>query len=246
MKKLAAAAAVLLVLATSVGCKLLKKKAGDTCAGDEAVCVDKATILECHDGALRAMACKGPKGCAERHTGTTVSGRNTTHNYAVECDFSGSAAGEPCLDDTAMCSADKATMVACKDKKVLVARCMGAKKCSETATQVNCDTSVQPLGEPCEGEDVACSPDMKQMLHCAGGKLALAQHCRGPKGCVVADRKIDCDPGAQSAGDPCASDGGYECSGDKKTLLKCAGGKWAVDEKCRKTCVTEGKEVGCK
>jgi hypothetical protein len=245
MKRLVVAGAVLVLLVTSAGCKFLKKKAGGKCTGEEATCLDKANILECHDGMLLQMACKGPKGCAERHTGTTVAGRNTTHNYAVECDFSESVAGEACLDDTAMCSADKARMVACKDKKILVAKCLGPKKCSETATKVDCDTSVQPVGETCEAEEAACSPDGKQMLHCVSGKLAVAQNCRGPKGCSVSgDHKIDCDAGPQSVGDACSGDG-YECSGDKKTLLKCAKDKWSVDQKCKKTCVTQGREVGC-
>src|SRR5262245_1586155 len=100
------------VLVGFAGCKG-KKKAGDKCAGDEALCLDKNTILECQDSKLASMSCKGPKGCNEKHTGTTHSARTTTHNYTVECDFSTAAAGDGCLDDDSRCSPDKKLMVSC-------------------------------------------------------------------------------------------------------------------------------------
>jgi hypothetical protein len=84
------------------------------------------------------------------------------------------------------------------------------------------------------------------MLHCKGGKLVVGDNCRGPKGCTIDDRKIGCDVGDQTIGDPCGSDGNYACSADKKSLLKCSGSKWILDESCKKkTCVTKGNEVGC-
>lgn len=246
MKKLAFVLAVGVLALTANGCKFLKKKAGDSCKGDEATCVDKSTILECHDGKYASMTCKGTKGCSEKLTGTTRSGRNVTHNYSVSCDFSGAANADPCLDDDTTCSADKKTMVSCKEKKISLTKCLGPKGCVENPTTVDCDTSIMALGDTCEGDDVACAPDMKQFLKCSGGKLVLAQNCRGKKACYIDGRKIGCDPGDQNLGEPCSSEGNYDCQADKKALLKCSGGKWIVDQKCKKTCVSDEHEAGCK
>jgi hypothetical protein len=235
---------VALSLVVASGCK---KKAGDSCSGNEASCPDKGSILECQDGKLTAMTCKGPTGCSETHKGSTTAGRTVTHNYAVQCDFTGNAPGDPCLDDEAQCSADKKAMVSCKNKKIEVHKCLGAKGCAEGATMIECDTSIQTAGEACEGEDVACTPDKKQILKCKGAKFAIAENCRGPKACSVDGRKISCDSGEQAVGDVCSSDGDYACQTDKKAVLKCAGSKWVVEEKCsaKKNCVTRGNEVGC-
>jgi hypothetical protein len=244
MKTHATLVAIVLGLLFTAGCKS-KPKAGDKCTGDEATCIDKTTILECQAGTYAQMACKGARGCAEKATGTSRSGRTVTTNYAVECDFSAAAAGEACLDDTSQCNAEKNAMVTCKDKKVTRTACLGPKACSESATQVDCDTSIQPLGADCDANDVACSPDKKTMLHCVKGKLALAANCRGAKACTVDNHKIDCDHGAQNVADPCETDGDYECSADNKSILKCGAGKWALDQKCKKTCKTTGQNVGC-
>ena len=248
MRKIVVVAVVLGVLVVAAGCKGKKKAAGDKCTGDEASCLDKTNILECHDGALAAMSCKGAKGCLEKPTGATRSGKTVTTNFAVECDFSGAAAGDACLDESSQCSADNTTMVTCKAKKVTLTKCLGPKACATSPTQIDCDTSVQPAGAQCEGaDDVACTPDKKQMLRCASGKLVIGTNCRGPKGCTVEGHKIGCDPGAQSAADPCATDGDYECSADKKSILKCKGNVWAVETTCKKkqACATTGTDVGC-
>lgn len=246
MKKIVIVTVVLGMLVVAAGCKG-KKKAGDKCTGDEATCLDKTSILECHDGLFAQMTCKGAKGCSETATGTTRSGKTLTTNLAVDCDFSGAAAGDACLDDASQCSTDNATMVTCKAKKITLTRCLGPKACQTSKTQIDCDTSVQPVGSACEGaDDVACTPDKKQMLRCEGGKLVLGQNCRGPKGCSIDNHKIGCDSGTQSEGDPCATDGDYECSADKKSILKCNASKWVNDTKCgKKSCQISGTSVGC-
>lgn len=228
------------------GCKP-KKKAGGACTGDEASCLDKTNILECQDGKFATMKCIGPKGCAEKLKGATTSGRQVTHNYAVECDFTGNPAGDACLDDGAVCAADKKAMVSCKSKKIQVTACLGAKGCVEGATVIDCDTTIQTLGAECEGEEVACTPDKKQILRCVGAKFVLGQNCRGAKACSVSGQKISCDEGDQADGEPCSPDGNYACTTDKKSLLKCTAFKWKVDEKCKakKICQTKGDEVGC-
>jgi len=232
-----------LALVVASGCK---KKEGASCTGNEASCPDKSSILECQEGKLAAMTCKGPTGCSETHKGTTTAGRTVTHNYAVQCDFTGNAPGEACLDEEAQCSADKKSMVSCKNKKIEVHKCLGPKGCSEGATMIECDTSIQVAGESCEGEDVACTPDKKQILKCKGDKFVVGENCRGAKGCSIDGRKIACDGGDQAVGEVCATDGDYACQSDKKAVLKCAGSKWVVEEKCgKKSCVTRGNEVGC-
>lgn len=236
--------ATLAVLIAAGGCK---KKAGGSCSGDEALCSDKNTILECQDGKLVELACKGPAGCAEKHKGTSRSGQTVTHNYAVLCDFTGNAAGTPCFDDEAQCSADKKAMVSCKNKKIEVHKCLGPKGCSEGATAIDCDATIQSAGDPCEGEDHACTVDMKQMLSCKANKFVVVENCRGPKACSVTGHDIGCDGGDQAVNDPCAHDGDYACQTDKKAVLKCSGSKWTVDSKCpaKKQCSVKGNEVGC-
>jgi hypothetical protein len=124
-KRIVVVVALALAAAIAGGCK--KKKAGDACSGDEALCLDKTSILECQGGKLAQMTCKGPQGCTEKHKGSTTSGRTVTHNYAVDCDFTGNPAGDACLEDEAMCSPDKTSMVSCKDKKIVVTKCLGPK-----------------------------------------------------------------------------------------------------------------------
>jgi hypothetical protein len=85
------------------------------------------------------------------------------------------------------------------------------------------------------------------MLHCVKSKFVVAANCRGAKACTVEGQAIACDHGAQNVADPCGSEGDYECAADKKAILKCGGGKWAIDTKCGKqNCATVGKEVGCR
>jgi hypothetical protein len=244
-----AATAVLVSLAlalTCASCKPGKKKVGDRCEGNEASCADPGTILECQGGTLASMACGGPKGCVETLTGATTSEGKVTRTFVATCDFSTAAAGAACLGDEAACSADKLRMVACKDHKVLVAKCLGPRACTESARHIDCDTSVQPVGEPCDDPDaVACAPDGKQMLACASGKLAPVAACRGPRGCSSTDRKVDCDPGPAQEGDPCRQDG-YACAAGGKALLKCANGKWIVDQKCKTTCVAGAGSAACR
>lgn len=235
---------VVVVVSAMLALVACKKKAGSSCSGNEALCADKQTILECHDGKLVAMACKGAKGCGEKATGVSRSGNTVTTNYDVTCDFSGNAPGEDCLNDgESVCSGDKTKMATCKNKKLVVDDCLGDKHCTETATAIECDDSVQKVGATCEGNDTACSPDKKQILSCKTGKMAVDSNCRGPKGCHVDGNSIGCDLGGQNIGEPCG--GGYACAADGKATLKCNGGKWAHDEKCKKGCVTKGNEVGC-
>ena len=174
MKKTVIVTLVLAAFVAAAGCKG-KKKAGDKCTGDEASCLDKTNILECHDGVLAQMTCKGAKGCSEKATGSTRSGKTVTTNFAVDCDFSAAAEGDACLDDSSQCSADNTTMVTCKAKKITLTKCLGPKACKTSPTVIDCDTSVQPAGAACEGaDDVACTPDKKQMLTCTGGMLTCS------------------------------------------------------------------------
>lgn len=233
------------------GCKLFKKKPGDSCSGNEASCSDKGTMLSCKDGKFVAMACKGGNGCSDKVTGVQRAGRRTTTTYAVTCDFTGNEANTDCTadDDSAMCAADKSAMIMCKKGKIERHLCRGPKACAETTNEVNCDTSVQVAGEACDDKDVACTPDKKQRLECRDKKLVVEMNCRGPKGCgITPDRKIECDRGGQNMGDPCGDDGDYACMPDQKGVVKCAKHVWAKDEMCtgKRKCVQEGSSLGCK
>jgi len=246
-RKVAALFGVGVFLACVTACK---KKVGDACTGDQALCLDQETFLSCRSGKLTQMACRGPNGCSATVSGVKRTEKRSTSIALVSCDFSANEAGTPCTtdDDTATCSPDKRAMLSCKAGKIQRTACRGPKSCTQTKEEVSCDTSAQELGDVCEGSAAACSLDKKDRLQCMSGKFELALRCRGPKGCSLgADRRIECDRGGQAPGEPCGDDGGFACSSDNKAVVKCIDRKWVNDETCRgKTkCAVQDRRVGC-
>lgn len=151
-------------------------QADDLCVDDEkAVCTpDNKAALECKGGKWTLKdRCLGPKGC-------------TTDAQFVHCDNSLANIGDPCgqADDHA-CALDQKSMLVCKaDKWELQSHCRGAKACRMDGDDVTCDESVAAVGDPCGTEGgAACSADMKAVLECKGGKMALDENCK--KGCDV-------------------------------------------------------------
>jgi hypothetical protein len=85
-------------------------------------------------------------------------------------------------------------------------------------------------GAKCKKEGEVSCVDKANALLCAGGTWQ-PQQCRGIVGCITGA----CNNQGYEDGDPCAneSDGNYECSVDKKAMLKCVGNKWAKQEDCK-------------
>ncbi len=228
-----AAALVLVVLAASLasGCK---PKVGAKCKVGNDACGDATSSLVCIDGVYVDVPCRGPKGCV-RSSG------------AIQCDTAIAMPGDGCaIEKDAACTADKASVLVCKDKKFsLASHCRGAKGCAVAGTNVACDDTLAQEGDPCTKEkDAACSVDKQAMLFCDGTQFKLESRCRGPKGCAVEDRNIRCDSTVGQLGDTCGTADGHTCSADKKQLLACKGGKFKLASFCRgaRGCAFEGTD----
>jgi hypothetical protein len=238
MKRLVVAAVVLAALAVfAAGCK---KKVGDSCTGSEGACSNANAAFFCKDGKLAEMPCRGAGGC--KTSGNVVSCDNDVANIGDACD----------KDDDPACSVDKKSYLKCVSSKfALDSVCRGPKACSwETKgnmTNFSCDTSIAAVGDSCDGDGYACSPDSKGQVHCEGKKFTLVNSCKGPKGCKADDSKhaIECDNNYADVGDPCSEPDDTACASDKNTLLKCKGKKFIVEKKCKKGCsfTESGNEI---
>lgn len=146
---------------------------------------DHKKMLTCgSDGkwALK-MACKSSLGCVENVEG-------------VRCTSGEAAENDPCeanQKDQGSCSADKTQLLVCDGSKFFVAStCRGQNKCRALGKQIDCDTSMAEVGDPCEEKDaLSCDVAKKNMLACDGSKFALKQACK--KRCNNAFKKYSCD-----------------------------------------------------
>jgi hypothetical protein len=208
-----------------------KKKVGDACTGAEGSCTSTAGALYCKDGKYAEMPCRGAGGC------------KTTANV-VTCDNDLANVGDACdKNDDPACSMDKKTYLKCSGGAfVLDSLCRGPKGCSwetkNAVTNFACDTSVAEVGDACDGDGYACSPDNKGQVHCEDKKFALVNTCKGPKGCKAdeAKRAIECDNNIADVNDPCTEPDDTACTTDKKSMLKCKNKKFALDHKCKAGC----------
>jgi hypothetical protein len=231
--------ALLLVLSAAA----CKPKAGASCKLDaKEVCVEDKKALACHDGKWEELTCRGPEGCSKS------SGEHV-------CDQSVADDKEACnLADDFVCSADKKAMLQCqKNRWTLVQNCLGDRACAIEKKRVTCDNSVANLGDVCrEEDDYACAPDKKSALVCRGGKFVYASQCKGAKGCKVAGGqgqpyKVECDDSIAAPGDACEREEHFSCSSDEKSILRCRGKKFELEEKCkgRDRCQIRNGMAGC-
>jgi hypothetical protein len=157
-------------------------EAGDACQSEQkATCaMDGRHLLQCKDRKFEtAAACEGEAHCQ-------VADRQ------VHCDQRVGTIGAPC-QATAACTADKTTMLACKDHVwAAISACRGPEACSVSDNNVGCDTSIAVAGELCGGEGASCAADGKTLLKCANGKWAVERAC--PRACelVKAEHAIAC------------------------------------------------------
>src|SRR5450755_279443 len=102
-------------------------------------------------------------------------------------------------------------------------------------------------GDTCKTEAKQICADKSNSVICVDSKWE-ALPCRGMMGCTTTAGDVDCDNDGYNAGEFCdpASDD-YECSVDKKAMLKCTGKHWKLNDKClgQNGCVSSAKEVKC-
>jgi hypothetical protein len=101
-------------------------------------------------------------------------------------------------------------------------------------------------GKSCGTEGEAACDGNTSALSCSSGKWTKLE-CRGPKGCSVSGNLVDCDHSLALTNDACDHEGNFACSVDAKTLLRCASGKFVVDDTCQggETCKVSANTAGC-
>lgn len=132
--------------------------------------------------------------------------------------------------------------------------CGGARGCYVDGKMTRCDQAVASVGDVCDAKDngSACASDHKSTLKCdaiAGGVFALESQCRGPKGCEVGAKGIECDRSIAEAGDACQKkdDGTAACTADGRSRVDCIDGKYVLSAACEgpKHCADEGDAISC-
>ena len=226
-------AASILAALLAAGCK---KKAGDDCKANEALCPTKDTALACQSGKLVEVACKGPLGCG-------------TFQEHANCDDSVASEGDSCMgasEDEYACSVDKKRAVVCRNGKFApYMECRGTSGCALLGKQIACDTSVAAKNDPCKAQGAsACSDDQKEMLVCRDGKFAHYRYCRGKAGCYFQDTAPACDETRSEDGDECGIAGYVVCSVDGKSELICQTGRFMFSRTCRTGCTVLGTGHG--
>jgi hypothetical protein len=216
-----------------------KPSVGSSCTKGEARCIDAGRALVCEDEKFIETPCSGKLGCRLQPEGTA-------------CDVHGNKAGDRCSKDeegAAVC-ADTQTLLVCRAGKTVRAACRGPGGCLEEHGRAACDASIAEEGDPCSAASKSsCSVSGKEVLACAGGTMKKAYECRGERGCTVASGKIDCDQSVARLGDGCDRrvEGSFACSEDRKNIVKCAGGRFIADEKCKagSACLAEPGSTRC-
>ena len=92
-----------------------------------------------------------------------------------------------------------------------------------------------PPGAQCADSPPMCGADRASVVQCQRGAWVLLQACPGAYGCNVANNTIQCDThqAAAGTGAPCAAEGGYGCTADRRALTVCRGGRTAIASTCR-------------
>ena len=216
-----------------------KPSVGSSCTKGEARCVDPGRAIVCEEGKFIETPCNGKLGCRLQPEGTA-------------CDVHGNKAGDRCSKDeegAAVC-ADEETLLVCRGGTTVRSACRGKGGCVEEHGRAACDASIAEEGDPCgAGSKSSCSVSGKEVLVCAGAAMKKTYECRGERGCTVASGKLDCDQSVAKLGDACdpRTEGSFSCSEDGKSIVKCAGGRFVADEKCKAgtECLAEPGSTRC-
>ena len=162
---------------------------GDACMAttneNYACSTDHKKMLLCKDGKYAMKRkCGGPSACEVKST-----------LNEVDCDYSISEAGDPCMAGKVACTPDAKMALRCVgDKFVNDNACRGPKGCRSIPTGVDCDETVSMEGDPCDtDQEASCTMDAKSELICQASKYVKKRDCRGGKGCWVAGHTLHCD-----------------------------------------------------
>ena len=154
--------------------------ANDECEADEAACsADGQSMLTCTNGRMAAGSpCRGANHCQ-------VQGNR------INCDASVTEVGDACDSDAgASCSADGQNLMHCVDGRIAVqVPCRGPQHCRVSGRNIDCDTSLAQVGDPCEGSNATCRMDGLALLECSGGVYAQTRECAP---CAVANNRVTC------------------------------------------------------
>lgn len=228
-----------LIAVAAVALVACKPSVGSSCTRGEARCIDTGRALVCEEGKFVETPCNGKLGCRLQPEGTA-------------CDTRGNKAGDRCSKDeegAAVC-ADPETLLVCRGGTTQRSACRGKGGCVEEQGHAACDASIAEEGDACgAGSKSACSVSGKDVLVCVGAAMKKTYECRGERGCTVASGKLDCDQSVARLGDACDPrlEGSFACSEDAKNIVKCAGGHFVADEKCKAgtQCLAEPGTTRC-
>lgn len=215
--------------------------------GNYSCTADKKTMLICQ-GRKWAFneKCLGERGC--------VAG------FMAVCDSSIGVEGEICGSGTEAtkgvsygCTADKKTLLACKDRKwKRTEECVGPKGCEGmggiAGGRVTCDGPSATPGGFCVNEgkdDFACSPDKKSLVKCDTDGWKVVRSCLGPEACSASGHRVSCDDSVQPPDAACEKEGAAACSTDGKAILECKGGKFTKSRACPGACKIAGSLISC-
>lgn len=153
-------------------------------------------------------------------------------------------------EEGASTCADEKTLVACRRGRYARVPCRGPGGCEQAGNNTRCDATIAEVGEPCAEDDKkACGTDGRHVLACEGGRMTPKYECRGENGCKVAERKVNCDLSIARLGDACDKlvEGTFACTEDARAIVRCEGGKFVADEKCKgpERCLAEPGSTRC-
>jgi hypothetical protein len=146
------------------------------------------------------------------------------------------AAGNKCTNAGRFVCGDAVTALYCEGGTYRAVSCRGARGCSGGIVAPSCDDRSAIEGESCmppSNDDRACTSDRARALVCRDGRWEAWRACKGARGCVAMEDRVECDATIASVGDPCASSDAWACSVDGASLLACKGEKMDVARTCR-------------
>jgi hypothetical protein len=93
--------------------------------------------------------------------------------------------------------------------------------------------------------DIQCI-DKKTGAVCVDGKWE-AMTCEGPTGCMSVAGAGSCTHTKYAVGEACLQEGKPECSGDRKSMMKCVGSHWQLVNTCAGAlgCVSNANGTRC-
>jgi hypothetical protein len=154
-----------------------------------------------------------------------------------DCKFSGCGkpeAGGACASTQSAC-ADEHLGLFCSAGHLVTMTCRGPLGCQKLGPDdVACDNPIAEVGDGCNHEsDTACTGDRASALVCKGDKFAIAEPCKGPRGCTRVGEAVHCDNALSDPGDLCTEEGDPACEIDRLSFMKCEKGKFRITNGCR-------------